>query len=128
MSSNTTMPALRALADEWESFEWQHPAATEYDKGYARGYENALKRAELNLREVMTPPVENAEEGPGCDLCGKTSCPDADQPEFSEPRECVLTPVYNELRYDRCDYGCGRDITKATIRRAARLMAGVTDD
>lgn len=63
------------------------------------------------------------DDGPECDLCGETSCPDADLPEFSEPRECALMPVYNELRYDRCEYGCGRDITKATVRRAARLLA-----
>lgn len=65
------------------------------------------------------------DDGPECDLCGKTDCPDADLAEFSEPRECILTPVYEELRYDRCDYGCGRDITKATVRRAARALARV---
>jgi hypothetical protein len=67
----------------------------------------------------------NAENdtGPECDLCGKTTCPDADLPEFSEPRDCILAPVYEELRYDRCDYGCGRDITKTTVRRAARALA-----
>lgn len=72
----------------------------------------------------MTPEIEPSEEvGPECDLCGKADCPDANLPGFSEPRDCVLTPVYEQLRYDRCDYGCGRDITKAAIRRAARVMS-----
>lgn len=66
------------------------------------------------------------DDGPECDLCGKTTCPDADLPEFSEPRECALTPVYNELRYDRCEYGCGRDITKASIRIAVRTLADLS--
>lgn len=59
---------------------------------------------------------------PECDLCGKTDCPDADLPGFSEPRECIYKPVYDALRYDRCEYGCGRDITKDTIREAAAVM------
>lgn len=66
---------------------------------------------------------------PTCDLCGEVTCPDSDQPGFSEPRDCALTPIYKALRYDRCEYGCGRDVTKETIRRdiaptlTARLAA-----
>lgn len=71
----------------------------------------------------LTRADAHEEDSAECDLCGKTACPDADLPEFSEPRDCALTPVYEELRYDRCDYGCGRDLTKATICRAARLLA-----
>lgn len=67
-------------------------------------------------------PSAEKDAGPECDLCGKTDCPDADLPEFSEPVACAYKPIYEALRYDRCDYGCGRDITKATIRRAIRLL------
>jgi hypothetical protein len=56
-------------------------------------------------------------DGPECDLCGKTTCPDADLPGFSEPVACEYLPIYNALRYDRCEYGCGRDVTKETVRR-----------
>lgn len=57
------------------------------------------------------------DEGPECETCGKTTCPDADLPGFSDPVSCAYLPIYNGLRYDRCDYGCGRDITQASIRR-----------
>lgn len=77
-------------------------------------------------------------DGPACDTCGKTTCPDADAPQFEEPRACAYLPIYNELRYDRCDYGCGRDITKAAIQRdivphvdrmlAAALAQGAADE
>lgn len=56
-------------------------------------------------------------DGPECETCGKTACPDADLPGFSEPGSCAYLPIYNALRYDRCEYGCGRDITKAAIER-----------
>lgn len=62
---------------------------------------------------------------PECEPSGQTDCPDADLTGFSEPRDCKFKPVYDELRYDRCEYGCGRDITKDTIQRAVLLMARV---
>jgi hypothetical protein len=75
-----------------------------------------------NLRDVL------AEDGPECDLCGKTTCPDADLAEFSDPVACPYARIYENLRYDRCEYGCGRDVTKTAIRRdiaptVARLIA-----
>lgn len=63
------------------------------------------------------------DDAPKCDLCGRTDCPDADLPGFSEPTACALLPAYEALRYDRCDYGCGRDLTKASIREAVRILA-----
>lgn len=57
------------------------------------------------------------DDGPECDLCGKTTCPDADLPGFTAPEACAYAPIYEALRYDRCEYGCGRDITIQSIRR-----------
>lgn len=74
-------------------------------------------------RKLNEPAEFEPLDLPECDLCGRTDCPDADLAEFSEPVACRYKPVYDELRYDRCEYGCGRDITKATIRRATRLIA-----
>lgn len=69
------------------------------------------------MTEQSAETVAIRDDGPECDLCGKTTCPDADLPEFSEPRDCALLPVYNE---------CGRDITKASIRIAARTLANLS--
>lgn len=69
--------------------------------------------------ETIAPTLTDAvEDGPECDLCGLTGCPDADLPEFSEPVACAYLPIYEALRvYDRCEFGCARDVTKETIRR-----------
>jgi hypothetical protein len=75
---------------------------------------------EVTPPEAVETDIEDVISEPECDLCGSTECPDADLPEFYEPRECKFIGVYNELRYDRCDYGCGRDITKESVRRAVR--------
>jgi hypothetical protein len=55
--------------------------------------------------------------GPECDTCGKTTCPDAALPEFSEPRECIYGPIYHALKDSKdCDYGCARDYTNQAVR------------
>ena len=64
-----------------------------------------------------TEAASSDEDGPECETCGRTTCPDANLPEFSEPVACAYLQIYNDLRYDRCEYGCGRDVTKETIRR-----------
>lgn len=66
---------------------------------------------------ALTPETLAELEGPECETCGKATCPDADLPGFSAPRQCTYAPIYEALRYDRCEYGCGRDITNDTIRR-----------
>jgi hypothetical protein len=56
-------------------------------------------------------------DAPACETCGKTTCPDADLPEFSEPRACVYAPIYRALRDSKdCDYGCARDYTNQAVR------------
>lgn len=51
-----------------------------------------------------------------CETCGKTECPDAALPAFSEPRDCVYAPIYRALRDAKdCDYGCARDYTNQAI-------------
>ena len=62
------------------------------------------------------------DDSPKCDLCGKTDCPDADIPEFSQPRGCQYRLAYEALRYDRCEYGCGRDVTNRSIRKALAVL------
>lgn len=69
----------------------------------------------------MTDPtnaVEHAQDdGPECDTCGKTTCPDAQLPAFSEPKDCELASLYRAFRDTKdCDYGCGRDFTNQGIR------------
>lgn len=54
---------------------------------------------------------------PVCETCGKTTCPDAALPAFSEPRDCTFAPIYFALRDAKdCDYGCSRDYTNQAIR------------
>lgn len=58
------------------------------------------------------------DDGPECETCGKTTCPDADLPGFSVPRQCAFAPLFHAFRDAvDCDYGCGRDLTNAGIRR-----------
>lgn len=70
------------------------------------------------------------DDGPECEICGKTSCPDAQLPGFSEPVDCEFAPVYEELRAAKdCDYGCGRDFTNQELRlwlvpAVERIVAG----
>lgn len=63
------------------------------------------------------PSAEKDADGPECETCGKTTCPDADLPEFSEPRNCTYAPIYRALRAAKdCDYGCARDYTNQAVR------------
>lgn len=56
-------------------------------------------------------------DGPECDNCGKTTCPDAHLPMFSEPRECEFASMYEAFRESKdCDYGCGRDYSMQAVR------------
>lgn len=62
-------------------------------------------------------PIAERDAGPECETCGKTTCPDAALPEFSEPRECVYGPIYHALKDSKdCDYGCSRDYTNQAVR------------
>jgi len=64
----------------------------------------------------VSEPLSGA-DGPECETCGKTTCPDADLPAFSEPAACQYAPIYHALRDARdCDYGCARDYTNQAIR------------
>lgn len=65
---------------------------------------------EVRLSEV-------GDDGPECETCGKTTCPDAGQAAFSEPVNCEYAPIYRAFRDTKeCDYGCGRDFTNQGIR------------
>jgi len=65
---------------------------------------------------MVSEPLSEA-DAPACDTCGKTTCPDADLPAFSEPVACQYAPIYHALRDARdCDYGCARDYTNQAIR------------
>lgn len=56
-------------------------------------------------------------DGPECETCGSTTCPDADLPGFSEPKDCPFAPIYQALHDAKdCDYGCARDYTNQAIR------------
>lgn len=63
-----------------------------------------------------TTETEALADGPECDTCGKPTCPDAQLPAFSEPRDCVFKPIYEAIRNSKdCDYGCSRDYTNQTV-------------
>ncbi|WGX98748.1 hypothetical protein [Nocardioides sp. L-11A] len=58
------------------------------------------------------------EDGPECETCGRTTCPDAQLVAFSEPVDCEYAPIYEALHAAKdCDYGCARDLTNAGIRQ-----------
>lgn len=66
------------------------------------------QRSEVRLTE---------DAGPECDNCGKTTCPDADQPAFTEPTDCEFASLYRAFRDTKdCDYGCGRDYSMQAVR------------
>lgn len=52
--------AVAAAVEEWAEYEWQEPARDQYDKGYARGYENALRMAAARLAAVPAAVDERA--------------------------------------------------------------------
>lgn len=63
------------------------------------------------------PDVVEEQDGPECETCGRTTCPDARLPQFSEPVSCEYAAIYQELRAAKdCDYGCGRDFTNQELR------------
>ncbi|HSV40031.1 MAG TPA: helix-turn-helix domain-containing protein [Nocardioidaceae bacterium] len=71
-------------------------------------------------------------DGPECETCGKTTCPDAALESFSAPVRCAYAPVYEALRAAKdCDYGCARDLTNQGVRMyvipaVEALIAGAT--
>lgn len=78
----------------------------------------------MSDRHAQPAPVAPAgevglsdEDGPECETCGRTTCPDADLPGFSEPRDCEFAPIFEAIRDSKdCDYGCARDLTNQAIR------------
>lgn len=61
--------------------------------------------------------MSEEDDGPECETCGKTTCPDAELPSFSSPLNCAYTPIYEALKDAKdCDYGCARDLTNQGVR------------
>lgn len=69
------------------------------------------------MADEPTTDVVPDDDGPECETCGRTTCPDADLPGFSEPVSCAYAGVYQALKDTKdCDYGCSRDYTNQAIR------------
>ena len=109
------------------------PAPSEADPGTGEHYASCDGSAEcecaytawleaeppLPPRLLPATPVAGdvEDDGPECSNCGKADCPDADLPEFSEPRECEFASMYEAFRASKdCDYGCGRDYSMQAVR------------
>lgn len=128
-------PALAALAEAA-----RHPhkgpndtdtsmllaAAQRLDGGYEPGGSHTRQTVARVLRAVVDllapagpAAASDAEpaDGPACETCGRTTCPDADLPGFSAPRDCEYAPIYQAIHDAKdCDYGCARDLTNQGIR------------